>query len=190
MFEKFSDRARKVITLARNEAKSFNHEAIGTEHLLLAILKNGENVACTVLRNLDVDYCQARAFIEKLVQPGPPYLSTSQAPYTPRLKNVFTLACDEAGRLGHNYVGTEHLLLGLFREKEGVAHAVLKKFDLDFTMLVKEVSDILSLEEIALPKNEATSKDKALRDLIVKLLANSVQQSTLIQEMLAVISKE
>ncbi len=187
MLEKFSDRARKALQQARTETKEFNHEYVGTEHLLLALLK-GDGVACNVLRNLDIDYCTVKKEISKIVQPGPDVLTPpdSRLPYTPRTENVLRLACDESSRFGHNYVGTEHLLLGLMREPEGVAYTVLKNLDLDLSMIVKEISDLLGtdeLQKVSIPERKKGDILKELRSLIM-------QQSILVQRMLTILSKE
>src|SRR3990170_328494 len=125
MYERFTDRARKVMQLANQEAQRFNHEYIGTEHVLLGLIKEGSGVAANVLRNLDIDLRKIRLEVEKLVQSGPDTVITGKLPYTPLAKKVIEYSVEEARALGHNYVGTEHLLLGLIRESEGVAYRVL-----------------------------------------------------------------
>ena len=125
MYERFTDRARKVMQLANQEAQRFNHEYVGTEHVLLGLIKEGSGVAATVLRNMDVDLRKIRNEIEKIVQAGPEMVTMGKLPQTPRAKKVIEYAIEEARNLNHNYVGTEHLLLGLLREQEGVAAQVL-----------------------------------------------------------------
>ena len=125
MFERFTDRARRVMGLANQEAQRFNHESIGTEHILLGLIKEGSGIAANVLRNLGVDLKIVRMEIEKKVPAGHDLISMGRLPFTPRAKKVIELAIEEARALGHNYVGTEHLLLGLVRESEGVAAQVL-----------------------------------------------------------------
>lgn len=125
MYERFTDRARKVMQLANEEAQRFRHEYIGTEHLLLALIKEGTGVAATVLKDLDIDLRIVRLEVEKIVQPGPDFVPLGKLPQTPRVKRVVELAIEEARNLTHNYVGTEHLLLGLVRENEGIAAQVL-----------------------------------------------------------------
>src|SRR5262249_47351410 len=121
MYERFTDRARKVMQLANQEAQRFNHEYIGTEHILLGLVKEGSGVAANVLKNLDVDLRKIRLEVEKIVQSGPDMVTMGKLPQTPRAKKVIEYAMEEARNLNHNYVGTEHLLLGLLREQEGVA---------------------------------------------------------------------
>ena len=119
MYERFTDRARKVMQLANQEAQRFNHEYIGTEHILLGLVKEGSGVAANVLKNLDVDLRKIRLEVEKLLQSGPDMVTMSRLPQTPRAKKVIEYAMEEARNLGHNYVGTEHILLGLLREEGG-----------------------------------------------------------------------
>ncbi len=112
MYERFTDRARKVMQLANQEAQRFNHEYIGTEHILLGLVKEGSGVAANVLKNLDVDLRKIRLEVEKIVQSGPDMVTIGKLPQTPRAKKVIEYAMEEARNLNHNYVGTEHLLLG------------------------------------------------------------------------------
>jgi ATP-dependent Clp protease ATP-binding subunit ClpC len=132
MYERFTDRARKVMVLANQEAQRFNHEYIGTEHVLLGLIKEGSGVAANVLKNLGIDLKHIRLKDEKLVQSGPDMVTMGKLPHTPRTKKVIEHAMEESLRLGHNYVGTEHLLLGLVREKEGVAAQALSNLKLEF----------------------------------------------------------
>jgi ATP-dependent Clp protease ATP-binding subunit ClpC len=125
MYERFTQRARKVMQLATPEAMRLNHEYIGTEHLLLALIREGSGVAANILWNLDIDLTKIRRTVEQIVTPGPEALDVGNLPQTPRAKKVIEYAIDEARGLNHNYVGTEHLLLGLIREEEGVAQQVL-----------------------------------------------------------------
>lgn len=123
-FERFSQRARKVLALAQEEAQRFNHNYIGTEHLLLGLIREGEGVAAKVLGNLGVDLAKARSAVEFIIGRGQ-RATVGATGLTPRSRTVIELAIDEAHRLGHHYVGTEHLLLGLVREGEGIAAGVL-----------------------------------------------------------------
>ncbi len=145
MFNRFTERARKVIILAKEEAKRFNHDYIGTEHILLGLIREGEGVASAVLQNLGLTSDNIRMEIEKLVQPGPATVVSGDIPFTPRAKKVIELAMDEAHNLGHNYIGTEHLLLGLIREGEGVASQVLLNLGLDLNRVRSEVINLLGL---------------------------------------------
>lgn len=143
MFDRFTERARKVVILAKEEARRFNHDYIGTEHILLGLIKEGESVAAAVLQNLGLGLDTIRLEVEKLVQPGPPTVVNGDIPFTPKAKKVIELAMDEARRLGHNYIGTEHLLLGLIKEGEGVASHVLMNVGLDLNKVRSEVIKLL-----------------------------------------------
>src|SRR3990167_6215591 len=151
MFDRFTERARKVIILAKEEAKRFNHDYIGTEHILLGLIKEGESVAAAVLQNLGLSLDTIRLEVEKLVQFGPSTIVSGDIPFTPKAKKVIELAMDEARRLGHNYIGTEHLLLGLIKEGEGVASHVLMNVGLD---LNKVRSEVIKLLGSTTPSNE------------------------------------
>ncbi len=143
MFERFTDRARKVMALANQEAQRFNHEYIGTEHILLGLVKEGSGVGANVLKNLDVDLRKVRLEVEKLVKAGPDVVTMGQLPQTPRAKKVIEFAIEEARNLNHNYVGTEHLLLGLLREQDGVAAQVLMNLGLKLEEVREEVLNLL-----------------------------------------------
>src|SRR3989338_2752225 len=143
MFNRFTERARKVIILAKEEARRFNHDYIGTEHILLGLIREGEGVAATVLQKLGVSLENIRLEIEKLVQPGPATQIIGDIPFAPRAKKALELAAEEARSLGHNYIGTEHILLGLIREGEGVASQVLLNLGLDLNSVRNEVMELL-----------------------------------------------
>ncbi|MBN2217386.1 MAG: ATP-dependent Clp protease ATP-binding subunit [Pirellulales bacterium] len=143
MYERFTDRARKVMQLANQEAQRFNHEYIGTEHILLGLIKEGSGVAANVLKNLDVDLRKIRLEVEKLVQSGPDMVTMGKLPQTPRAKKVIEYSMEEARNLNHNYVGTEHILLGLLREQEGVAAQVLMNLALKLEDVREEVLNLL-----------------------------------------------
>ncbi len=143
MYERFTDRARKVMQLANQEAQRFNHEYIGTEHILLGLVKEGSGVAANVLKNLDVDLRKIRLEVEKLVQSGPEMVTIGKLPQTPRAKKVIEYSMEEARNLNHNYVGTEHILLGLLREQEGVAAQVLMNLGLKLEDVREEVLNLL-----------------------------------------------
>ena len=143
MYERFTDRARKVMQLANQEAQRFNHEYIGTEHILLGLIKEGSGVAANVLKNLDIDLRKIRLEVEKLVQSGPDMVTMGRLPQTPRAKKVIEYAMEEARNLSHNYVGTEHVLLGLLREQEGVAAQVLMNLGLKLEEVREEVLSLL-----------------------------------------------
>ncbi|HHK40834.1 MAG TPA: AAA family ATPase, partial [Planctomycetaceae bacterium] len=143
MYERFTDRARKVMQLANQEAQRFNHEYIGTEHILLGLVKEGSGVAANVLKNLNVNLRSIRLEVEKLVQSGPEMVTMGKLPQTPRAKKVIEYAMEEARNLNHNYVGTEHILLGLLREHEGVAAQVLMNLGLKLEDVREEVLNLL-----------------------------------------------
>ncbi len=143
MFERLTDRARKVMALANQEAQRFNHEYIGTEHILLGLVKEGSGVGANVLKNLDIDLRKVRLEVEKLVKSGPDMVTMGKLPQTPRAKKVIEYAMEEARNLNHNYVGTEHLLLGLLREQEGVAAQVLMNLGLKLEDVREEVLNLL-----------------------------------------------
>lgn len=135
----FTPRAQQVLALARKEADRFNHSYVGTEHLLLGLIKLGQGVAVNVLERMGLELETARMEVEKEVGSGPPQKAAGSIPYTPRVKKVLALANKEAKALNHSYVGTEHLLLGLLREGEGVAARVLKRLDVDIQRTRNEI---------------------------------------------------
>ncbi len=143
MFERFTDRARKVMALANQEAQRFNHDYIGTEHILLGLVKEGSGVGANVLKNLGVDLRKVRLEVEKLVRSGPEMVTMGKLPQTPRAKRVIEFAIEEARNLNHNYVGTEHVLLGLLREQDGVAAQVLMNLGLKLEDVREEVLNLL-----------------------------------------------
>ncbi|MBI1871517.1 MAG: ATP-dependent Clp protease ATP-binding subunit [Chlamydiae bacterium] len=146
MFEKFTDRARQVIILARKEADRFNHNYIGTEHILLGLIKLGEGVAVNVLRKMGLDFETVRMEVERAVGTGPETKMIGDIPLTARAKRVIELALDEAKKLSHTYIGTEHLLLGLLREGEGVAAKILQSLNVDIEAARAEVLKELGTE--------------------------------------------
>ena len=143
MFDKFTDRARKVMSLARNEAQRLGHDAIGTEHILLALIKEGSGVAARALINLDVDLKKVTAEIEKQIPSEPKPVASGSLPFTPRAKRTLEFAHEEAANLGHDYIGTEHLLLGLLREQEGLAARVLVNLGVRLDEVRDEILNIL-----------------------------------------------
>lgn len=162
MFERFTERARKVMSLARQEAQRLNHEYIGTEHILLGLLQEGSGVAANVLKNMDVDLKKIRLEVEKMVKSGSNVIQMGQLPFTPRAKKVLELALEEANNLGHNYIGTEHLLLGLIRENESVAAQVLINLGLKLEDVREEVLEFLGAEYqgSTSEKSSSTAKSK------------------------------
>ncbi|MCD6134477.1 MAG: ATP-dependent Clp protease ATP-binding subunit [Candidatus Omnitrophica bacterium] len=143
MFNRFTERARKVLLLAKEEARRFNHDYIGTEHILLALVSEREGVAATVIQNLGVDLENIRQEIEKFMHPGPPTQVLGELPFTPRAKKSLELAAEEARSLGHNYIGTEHILLGLIKESEGLASQVLVLLGLELEKVRTQIMELL-----------------------------------------------
>jgi ATP-dependent Clp protease ATP-binding subunit ClpC len=143
MHDKFTERVRKVLFLAREEAGRLQHDYIGTEHLLLGVIKEGEGIACAVLDKLGVDVDDLRQAIESKIIASGGTLTIGEIPFTPRAKRVLELSVEEAHQMGHNYVGTEHLLLGLIREGEGIAAKVLMEHGLDRKRIKEETLKLL-----------------------------------------------
>ena len=143
MFERFTERARQVVVLAQEEARGFKHDYIGTEHILLGLLREEEGLAARTLASLDVGVERVRAQVIRIAGTGEQALE-GQIPFTPRGRRVLELSRREALSLGHNYIGTEHILLGLVRENEGVANRILGFFDADPEKVRNEVTQGLS----------------------------------------------
>lgn len=143
MFDRFTERARKVMGFARREAQRLHHEYIGTEHILLGLIQEGQGVAANVLRSMNIDLEKIRREVEKIVKAGPGTDPMPQIPFTPRAKKVVELALEEATNLGHNYIGTEHLLLALLREQEGIAAHVLMALGVKLEDVRQEVIEFL-----------------------------------------------
>ncbi len=158
-FDKFTDRARKVLTLAQDEAQRFNHNYIGTEHLLLGLVREGEGVAARVLENMNVELPKVRTAVEFIIGRGDRPV-VGEVGLTPRAKRVIELAIDEARRLGHNYIGTEHLLLGLVREGEGIAAGVLESLGVSLDKVRHEVIRVLSQSSSTGPSTETKRASK------------------------------
>jgi ATP-dependent Clp protease ATP-binding subunit ClpC len=135
----FTPRAQQVLALARKEADRFNHNFLGTEHLLLGLIKLGQGTAVNVLRKMGLDLETVRVAVEKEVGTGPDQKLIGNIPYTPRVKKVLALASKEAKAINHTYVGTEHILLGLLREGDGMAAKVLKSLNVDIEQTRQEV---------------------------------------------------
>ena len=143
VFERFTERARLVVVLAQEEARTLKHNYIGTEHILLGLLREEEGLAARVLESLDITVERVRAQVVRIVGSGEE-VTSGQIPFTPRAKKVLELALREALSLGHNYIGTEHILLGLVRVNEGVAARILLDFDADSEKIRNEVIRMLS----------------------------------------------
>jgi ATP-dependent Clp protease ATP-binding subunit ClpC len=163
MHDKFTERVRKVMYLAREEAARLQHDYIGTEHLLLGVIREGEGIAATVLNNLGLDLDAIRQAVESMVAATGGTLTIGEIPFTPRAKRVLELSVDEARQLGHNYVGTEHLLLGLIREGEGVAARVLLELGVDRKKVREETLKLLGgTPSVSQPEREGKVETPAL----------------------------
>src|SRR4029453_5445816 len=143
VFERFTDRARRVVVLAQEEARMLNHNYIGTEHILLGLVRERDGVAGIALVSLDISLDAVRQQVEEIIGKGQA-APTGHIPFTPRAKKVLELSLREALQLGHNYIGTQHILLGLIREGEGVAAQVLQKLGADLNRVRQTVIQILS----------------------------------------------
>jgi ATP-dependent Clp protease ATP-binding subunit ClpC len=143
VFERFTDRARQVVVLAQDEARGLKHNYLGTEHILLGLLREEEGLAARVLESLDITVEEVRAQVVRIVGQGDE-VTTGQIPFAPRAKKVLELALREALSLGHNYIGTEHILLGLVHENEGTAMRILLDFDADAEKIRNEIIRTLS----------------------------------------------
>lgn len=146
MFDKFTDRARKVIFLARQEAERLRHDYIGTEHILMGLLKEGTGMAANILENLDVDPNRVYMELESMIVPGNASATMGQLPFTPRTKKMLEYALEEMRNLGHNYIGTEHILLGMIREEESEAAQVMINLGIDLNKVRQEVLKILGAD--------------------------------------------
>ena len=160
----FTERTRKVLTMAREEAVRLHHEYVGTEHILLGLIREGEGVAATVLQNLNVEVDEVQQRIEAVVTKGRAAQTTGpDLPYTSRAKKVLELSMQEARALHHSYVGTEHLLLGLLAEAKGIAAEVLRTHDVTLESARAEVLRILGTEPTAYPATEPPPNEKPAR---------------------------
>ncbi len=171
-FDKFTERARKVLTLAQEEATRFNHNYIGTEHLLLGLVREGEGVAAKVLANLGVELNRVRSAVEFIIGRGDRMI-VGEIGLTPRAKKVIELAVDEARRLGHHYIGTEHLLLGLVREGEGIAAGVLESLGVNLEKVRTQTIQVLSQSSGAHGETKHNSKTPTIDQLGLDLTAQA-----------------
>ena len=185
-FDKFTERARRVLTLAQEEALRFNHNYIGTEHLLLGLVREGEGVAAKVLANLGVELNKVRSAVEFIIGRGDRAVM-GEIGLTPRAKKVIELAVDEARRLGHHYIGTEHLLLGLVREGEGIAAGVLESLGVSLEKLRGEVTRILSQ---SMPQGAAQGARAATRTPTVDQLGIDLTAAARASKLDPVIGRE
>jgi len=164
MYERFTDRARKVLQLANQEAQRFKCEYIGTEHILLGLVNEGSGVAANVLKNLDINLQKIRREVETIIQPGQYSTILAKRPETPRAKKVIEYAIEEARKLTHHYVGTEHLLLGLLREDEGVAAQVLMNLGLRLDMVHEEVLVLLGQQPLPVSGEDVQKMERGSED--------------------------
>ena len=167
----FTPRAQQVLTLARKEADRFNHNFVGTEHLLLGLIKLGQGTAVNVLGQMGLDLETVRQEVEKQVGPGPDQKIIGNIPYTPRVKKVLALAAKEAKALNHTYVGTEHILLGLLREGDGVAARVLQSLHVDTEVTRQHIfreldpNYALKSDDVILPRKLEIQSDRGPLDV-------------------------
>jgi ATP-dependent Clp protease ATP-binding subunit ClpC len=183
LFERFTERARQVVVLAQDEARALKHNYIGTEHILLGLLREEEGLAARVLESLDITVEEVRAQVARIVGQGDE-VTTGQIPFTPRAKKVLELALREALSLGHNYIGTEHILLGLVRENEGVAARILLDFDADAEKIRNEIIRMLSgpgrrQAGAGGPSGEGKSKSSKLLDQFGRNFTKQAQEGKL-----------
>lgn len=151
MYEHFTDRARKVMEIANLEAQRYNHEYVGSEHMLLGMIKEGSGVACHVLRHFGMDLQILRTEIERVSSPGPETAILAEHPLVPRVKNIINYAFEESRKLGHRYVGTEHLLLGLLREPDCLGAQVIKCLGTELDDMRQYILDLLGKPKEAQP---------------------------------------
>lgn len=143
MFERSTERARRILAIAQEEAKNLNHDYLGTEHILLGLIREGEGVAAEVLRNMGIKFKTIRLEIENEAPPGGALAILGNVPFTPNSKKVLELAVEEARNMGHNYIGTEHLLLGLIKKEESIGAKILAKFGVTLEKAKEEIAKIL-----------------------------------------------
>jgi len=180
MFERFTDRARKVMQLAKDEARRLNHAQMAPEHILLGLVKEGSGVAANVLGDLGVDLKVLRREVEALVETGETKVDAGPLPLTPRAKDCLTAALEEAKQLNHNYVGTEHLLLGLLHEREGAIVQAWTKLEVSIEQVRKAV---LKLLEPSSAKAEEQKTQPSKPHALVKILASVYDDSKPLTEL-------
>jgi ATP-dependent Clp protease ATP-binding subunit ClpC len=171
MFERFTDRARRVVVLAQEEARLLNHNYIGTEHVLLGLIREADGVAAQALEALGISLEGVRARVEGIIGTGLGPIESSHVPFTPRAKKVLELSLREALQLHHNYIGTEHLLLGLIREGEGVAAQVLVQMGATLSAVRKRVLAQIgerSDEPVETPEMDPDAKEAVIRSLLAE----------------------
>jgi hypothetical protein len=159
MFERFTDRARRVVVLAQEEARMLNHNFIGTEHILLGLIREGQGLAASALQSLDISLEAVRQQVEQIIGRGE-QAPSGHIPFTPRAKKVLELSLRESHMLGHDYIGTEHILLGLIREGEGVAAQVLVRLGADLNRVRQQVIQLVHAHQAAVT-TEVAARDPA-----------------------------
>jgi hypothetical protein len=177
MFERFTDRARRVVVLAQDEARLLRHTYIGTEHLLLGLVHEGDGVAAQALKEMQVSLTAVREEVEAVIGTGQ-QAPASHIPFTPRAKKVLELALREALQLGHNYIGTEHILLGLIREGEGVAAQVLVRLGADLDRVREKVIELLPPETAETARLAGRTTSRKERRMFADLLARVAKAET------------
>jgi ATP-dependent Clp protease ATP-binding subunit ClpA len=173
MFERFTDRARRVVVLAQEEARLLNHNYVGTEHVLLGLIRESQGVAAKALESLGISLEAVRAQVEEIIGQGQ-MAPTGHIPFTPRAKKVLELSLREAKQLGHNYIGTEHILLGLIREGEGVAAQVLVRLGGDLSWVRQQVIQLLSGYTVG--GEEAVARARLVRMTVPEDLREAEEQ--------------
>lgn len=175
MFERFTEKAIKVIMLAQEEARRLGHNFVGTEQILLGLIGEGTGVAAKVLRSMGVNLKDARIEVEKIIGRGSGFVAV-EIPFTPRAKRVLELSLEEARQLGHNYIGTEHLLLGLIREGEGVAARVLENLGVDLSKVRTQVIRMLGeTAEVTAGASQGRTKTPTLDEFGVNLTQLAIE---------------
>jgi ATP-dependent Clp protease ATP-binding subunit ClpA len=185
VFERYTDRARRVVVLAQEEARRLNHNYIGTEHILLGLIHEGEGVAARALESLGIGLQAVRQQVEEIIGPGQQPLS-GHYPFTPRVNKALELASREALQLGHNYIGTEHILLGLIREGEGVAAQVLAKLGADLNRVRQQVMQLLHGYPGTEPASDRPRRGKRAQ---ARLMAHAVVRIDALDRRLAAIER-
>ncbi|HET7405672.1 MAG TPA: Clp protease N-terminal domain-containing protein, partial [Mycobacteriales bacterium] len=176
MFERFTDRARRVVVLAQEEARMLNHNYIGTEHILLGLIHEGEGVAAKALESLGISLEGVRQQVEEIIGQGQ-QAPSGHIPFTPRAKKVLELSLREALQLGHNYIGTEHILLGLIREGEGVAAQVLVKLGADLNRVRQQVIQLLNGYQAKEPAGSSTQEGTPSTSLVLDQFGRNLTQN-------------
>src|SRR5690242_18891199 len=176
MFERFTDRARRVVVLAQEEARMLNHNYIGTEHILLGLIHEGEGVAAKAMESLGISLEAVRQQVEEIIGQGQ-QAPSGHIPFTPRAKKVLELSLREALQLGHNYIGTEHILLGLIREGEGVAAQVLVKLGADLNRVRQQVIQLLNGYQAKEPAGSSAQEGAPSTSLVLDQFGRNLTQA-------------